>query len=177
VALGAWAALGIGAAGCSAAQAETSLEPDVAVSQQALDLGELGSICGLACPGQKNEKGVEIKGVAEGNAAISGVPSVDAFFAAVIKFQGSANGVAGGIKGQLDAIKGDFGIDAKTDVVAGLDAAFKANLEAGFKVEAEPAHCDVDVDATLEARARCEGEVKARWSRARVAVRSMRRPK
>jgi hypothetical protein len=158
-ALGAWAALGLGAAGCSAAQAGTS--PEVAVSEQALDLGELASLCGLACPGQENDKGVEIKGVAEGNAAISGVASVDAFFAAVIKYQGAATGVAGGIKAQLDAIKGDFGIAANTDVVAGLDAAFKANLEAGFKLEAEPARCDVDVDATLEARARCEGEVKA----------------
>jgi hypothetical protein len=161
LALGAWAALGIGAAGCSAAQAGSGPEPDVAVSEQALDLGGLASLCGLACPGQKDDKGVEIKGVADGNAAISGVASVDAFFAAVIRFQGAANGVAGGIKGQLDAIKADFGIAANTDVVAGLDAAFKANLEAGFKLEAEPPRCEVDVDATLEARARCEGEVKA----------------
>src|SRR4051812_15597710 len=92
LALGAWAALGIGAAGCSAAQAGSGPEPDVAVSEQALDLGGLASLCGLACPGQKDDKGVEIKGVADGNAAISGVASVDAFFAAVIRFQGAANG-------------------------------------------------------------------------------------
>src|SRR5262245_42871146 len=121
IALGASAALGIGAAACSSAQAGTPT-PEVDVSEQALDLDGLASLCGLACPGQKDEKGNTIKGIAEGNAAISGIASVDAFFAAVVRYQGAATGVAGGIQAQLDAIKGDFGIDAKTDVVAGLDA-------------------------------------------------------
>ncbi|HKU45020.1 MAG TPA: hypothetical protein VJR89_42965, partial [Polyangiales bacterium] len=61
MALGAWAALGVGAAGCSSAQAGTPT-PEVDVAEQALDLGTIGSICGLACPGDKDENGNVIKG-------------------------------------------------------------------------------------------------------------------
>src|SRR5438552_8955702 len=71
--------------------------------------------CGFGCPGQVSD-GVKIKGVADGNAAITGVPSIDAFFGAVINFQSAADGVNAGIEAQLDAIKADFGLAANADL-------------------------------------------------------------
>src|SRR5262245_48775579 len=90
------------------------------------DLGaavnEIARQCGLACPGKKDVDGVEIKGVLEGNTSIFGVAQVDAFFASVNNFRGAADGVSGGIEAQLALIKADFGIDAKADLKAELDA-------------------------------------------------------
>jgi hypothetical protein len=149
-------ALAAGAAGCDVASASTG--PGVGVSEQALTGDDLLKACGLVCPGDTDDKGARLTGIAEGNAAISGVPSVDAFFASVIHFQGAATGVAGGIKGQLDAIRGDFGIAADANLNSALMAQMTANLEAGFKFEAEPAKCEADVHATLEAQAHCDAE-------------------
>jgi len=95
-------------------------------------------------------------GIAEGNASISGVASVDSFFQAVLDFQAKAGNVSAGIEGQLALIKGDFGIDAKTELAAGLQAQIDANLEGGLTVKAEPAKCQVDAHATLEAQAKCD---------------------
>jgi hypothetical protein len=159
LALAGLAAMAAGAASCNAAQAES---PDVGLTQQAAlsdVIKKTAAACGLACPGDKNDMGATIKGIAEGNAAISGVASVDAFFGQVINFQNAAGGVAGGIKAQLDAIRGDFGIKASADLAAELDAQFKANLEGSVTFKAEPAKCEADVKASFEAKARCDGEV------------------
>jgi len=147
-------ALAAGAAGCDVASASTGR--GVGVSEQALTGDDLLKACGLVCPGDTDEKGVKLLGIADGNAAISGVPSVDAFFASVIHFQGAATGVAGGIKAQLDAIRGDFGIAAGADLNAMLKAQISANIEGALKVDAEPAKCEADVHATLEAQAHCD---------------------
>jgi hypothetical protein len=159
-ALAGLAAMAAGAASCSQAKADDS--PSVGLVQQAA-LGDaaqkIAAACGLACPGQANDKGVKVKGVADGNANISGVASVDAFFGQVISFQNAAGGVGAGIKAQLDAIKGDFGIAASADLATELDAKFKANLEGSVAFKAEPAKCEADVQASIEAKARCEGEV------------------
>jgi hypothetical protein len=159
LALAAIAALAASAAGCSSAQAGDV--PNVGVSQQGLDgpLASLAAACGLGCPGDEDDKGVEIKGVADGNAAISGVASIDAFFASVIRFKGVARGVENGLKGQLDLIRSDFGIAADADLGAQLDAQFKANLEGSAEFKVDPPRCDVDISASLKAKARCEGEV------------------
>lgn len=113
-------------------------------------------ICGFTCPGDTVD-GVKIGGVAEGNASISGVPSVDAFFSATIAFQSAADSVSDGIQAELDLIKADFGIEG--DLAAGLKAAFDANLEAGVKFEYQPPKCAVDAEATLEASAKCDASV------------------
>jgi len=118
----------------------------------------LAGQCGLACPGNKLD-GVTVKGVVDGNAAISGVPSVDAFFGAVINFQNAATNVSAGMESQLDLIRGDFGIAATDDLQAKLKAQFAANLEGGVVFQYQPARCAVDAGATVQAQARCEGSV------------------
>jgi hypothetical protein len=157
LALGVIGALGAAANGCSEAQAGEQKNVGVSVQPQLLD--DIEDLCGLACPGDRDDKNVEIKGIVEGNAAISGVASVDAFFSSVIGFQSSATGVAGGIKAQLDAIRGDFGIAADADLAAELDVQFKANLEGAVSLKVDPPRCEVDAEATLEAQARCDVSV------------------
>jgi hypothetical protein len=151
-------ALAASAAACSAATAST--DPGVGVSKEALTGAELLKQCGLVCPGDTDDKGVTLKGIADGNAAISGSPSVDAFFASVIHFQGAATGVAGSIHAQLDAIRGDFGIAADADLAAQLKTQLTANLDGTLKVDAEPAKCEADMEATLQAQARCDADFK-----------------
>jgi hypothetical protein len=116
----------------------------------------LKQLCGFTCPGDTVDD-VKIGGVAEGNASISGISEVDAFFSATIAFQTAANGVSDGIQAQLDLIKADFGITG--DLAAGLKTAFDANLEAGVKFEYQPARCAIDAQATLEASAKCDAKV------------------
>ena len=95
-------------------------------------------------------------GIAKGNASISGVASIDAFFQSVINFQAKADNVSAGITAQLEAIRTDFGIAADANLATELDAQFKANLKGGLVVKAEPAKCAVDAQATVEASARCD---------------------
>jgi hypothetical protein len=116
----------------------------------------LQQLCGFTCPGDTVDD-VKIGGVAEGNASISGVPSVDAFFSATLAFQSAANGVSDGIQAELDLIKADFGIEG--DLAAGLKTAFDANLEAGVKFEFQPPRCAVDAQASFEASAKCDASI------------------
>ncbi len=120
---------------------------------------EIAKACGLACPGDKDSEGVEIKGVLEGNASISGVAKVDAFFASVNNFRGAADGVSAGIEAQLKLIKADFGIAANADLATELKAKVAANVEGSLVIDYQPPVCAVDASATLEASARCEAEV------------------
>src|SRR6188768_3638794 len=95
-----------------------------AFSTQACDdkdspLGDLAAQCGLVC---------SEKGVAEGNASISGVANIDAFFSSVVNFNAKANLVSGNINAELAKIKASLGLkaDAKgADVKAAMIAKFK----------------------------------------------------
>jgi hypothetical protein len=118
----------------------------------------LAAQCGLVCPGGMLD-GVMVKGVVDGNAAISGVPSVDAFFGAVVNYQTAADNVSAGIEAQLNLIKGDFGLAATEKLQTALKAQFDANLEGGVVFQYQPPRCAVDAAATLQAQARCEGKV------------------
>jgi len=132
--------------GC--AQEAHAAEP-VAVTSQA-QLEDLAEMCGFGCPDE---------GIAEGNASISGVASVDGFFQSVINFQTKALTVSGGIDAELQAIRADFGIAADADFEASLQAQIDANLVAGLDIDVQPARCSVDAHATLEAQAKCDASI------------------
>ena len=101
----------------------------------------------------------EAGGVVEGNASISGVASIDAFFQSVVTFRAKVDNVSADINAQLAAIRGDFGIAANADIGAQLKAQISANVDGSLKVVAEPAKCKADARASVAAKARCEGEV------------------
>ena len=98
-------------------------------------------------------------GIAEGNASISGVASVDAIFQSVINFQAKADNVSADINAQVAAIRGDFGIAASANLKTELQAQISANVDGKLTVEAEPARCQADIRASVAAKARCEGTV------------------
>lgn len=138
-------------AGCNQQAQAASEEPRVAVTRQA-QLEDLARQCGL-------DIDCEAGGIAEGRAGVSGIASVDAFFAAVINFQTKADVVANGIEAELRAIRGDFGLEAGADIGAGIQAQANLYAEGGLEIVAEPARCQVDAQASVQASARCEGEV------------------
>jgi hypothetical protein len=112
----------------------------------------LGESCGID---------VECKagGIAEGNASVSGVASIDAFFQSVLNFEAKAGGVAGALDAEVRAIAADFGVEAGASLKADLQAKISASVEGGLKIDYQPAKCAVDAQATVQASARCEGEV------------------
>ena len=113
--------------------------------------GELAEQCGLTCP---------VEGVLEGNASISGVARVDAFFKSVVNFQAKADLTASRINAELAKIRASLDLDANADggaIVAAIKA--KYQLEGDLAVRVQPARCAVSAEATVQAQARCEGEV------------------
>lgn len=115
---------------------------------------EAAKQCGLTCPD---------KGIADGNASITGVASIDGFFAAVINFQDKANLVASGINTELAAIAASVGMTggADADFEGGFQAAVKAKfgLTSDLKVAFQPPQCNVSAKATIEATAKCDASV------------------
>jgi hypothetical protein len=111
---------------------------------------DLAKQCGLECPAL---------GIADGNAAISGVTSVDAFFGAVIDFKTSANTVSTNLEAQLDAIRGDFELAADADVAAEIRARSEQFIDGSLVLETEPEHCVTDVQAVVKATAACDEKV------------------
>jgi hypothetical protein len=132
------------------------------VSAQSSGLSELARQCGLTCPGDEDLDGNTVKTLVQGNAAISGVVSVDSFFGSVLDFRVKAKSVAGGINAELEGIRADFDLDPKAPVaeVGGLlKAKLEANLVAGFELRVDPPQCKVDLKAEIQAAARCDAEV------------------
>jgi hypothetical protein len=142
------AAVVVVAAGCSK---KTDRLVGPRASSEAVTLDGLAKQCKLECPA---------KGIAEGNASISGVASADAFFQSVLDYQATANNVSSSIEAQLVAIRGDFGLAADADIGAALMAQIGANTEGGLSVDSEPARCSVDTEATIRAQAHCDSSVK-----------------
>lgn len=112
--------------------------------------GDLAAQCGLVCSAE---------GIVEGNASISGLQSIDAFFNAVVNFNAKANIVASNIDLQLGRIRGALGVETNAEIRAALEAKISANVEGGFKIVAEPAKCEITASATVEAAAKCDAEV------------------
>lgn len=151
---------GVGTSVGSVNEAYAADTPTVGLSQQALvDLEDLAKQCGFACPGDTDEDGIKIKTLVEGNASVSGIPSIDGFFSSVLNFQVAAKSVAGGINAELEGIRADFDLGAGDDIGALLDAKLKASLEGGFTLKVEPAKCKADIKAEIDAAARCDAKV------------------
>ena len=134
------------------AEDQVEPQPEVGVVRQAGILEDAAKACGLDIE-------CSAGGIAEGNAKVSGVASVDAFFGSVINFQTTALSVGADIDAELAAIRADFGIAANANLETELKAKITANIEGGLEIDAEPARCQADVQATVAAKARCEGEV------------------
>jgi hypothetical protein len=110
-------------------------------------------VCGLGCP---------VEGLAEGNASISGLASVDAFFAAVVGFDKAALEVKAGVDAELRALAVSLELEAgasAADIRAALAAKFEGAIEGGLKVKYAPPRCTVDAKVAIDASAKCDAEI------------------
>ncbi|MEJ7734404.1 MAG: hypothetical protein WKG00_35055 [Polyangiaceae bacterium] len=116
-------------------------------------VGDLAEQCGLVCAAE---------GVVEGNASISGIPKIDAFFGAVIDFSGAANGVNANIRAQLDAMAASLGLQAGAtgaEIKAALEAKITANVDGGLSIGFKEPACQASVEVTAKAAAECDVDV------------------
>lgn len=120
---------------------------------QGCDAGDIAEQCGLVCAAE---------GVAEGNASISGVASVDAFFGAVVTFSDAALSVSAGIDAELRGIAVSLGLDpaaGAAEIQGAIKAKISAAVSGGLKVNYAPPRCDISASATVEATAKCDAMV------------------
>lgn len=109
---------------------------------------ELLKQCGLVCSD---------KGIIDGNASISGIPNVDAFFGSVVNFNAKANLIAGNINAELGKVYASVGASGDADFQAKLQAKF--SLDGDVSVKFQPAQCAVSAQATIEATAKCDATI------------------
>lgn len=124
----------------------------LAVGAQGCEDNPIAQACGLECPAT---------GIVEGNAAISGLGNIDAFFGAVVDFNVAAKANAGAIRGRLDAIAASVGLEpgaSGAEIKAALEAHLAANVQGGLTLNYEPAKCSASADVVLEAQAKCDAE-------------------
>jgi hypothetical protein len=122
-------------------------------ANDALGGNELLKQCGLVCPE---------KGIIDGNASISGIQGIDAFFGSVVNFNAKANLVSENILGEIAKINLSLGLAADApaaDIKAAMIAKFHLDAKAGIKIAYTPAKCAVSAKATIEATAKCDATV------------------
>lgn len=109
--------------------------------------------CDLSCPAE---------GVLEGNASISGVAQVDAFFGAVVDVSAAANGIAASLRSELDGIALSVGLEpgaAGADIAAAIDAKLSASVSGGLQISFQPPRCEASVEVAVAAAAECDVSV------------------
>ena len=122
-------------------------------------VGGIAEQCGLTCPAE---------GVLEGNASISGIGNIDAFFDAVVQVRTTALDLQNGVRAELEGLAALLGIEGtaemdlptlSAEVKAALEAKFSANVQGGVDVRFNPPRCEADIEVTARATARCDAEV------------------
>jgi len=123
----------------------------IASTQGCKEINDAAEQCNLTCPKE---------GIAQGNASISGIAQIDAFFSAVLNFSTAADRVSASIEAQLAKIRTAAGLSANvqpSQFAAEIKAKYR--LEGDLKIAYRPPQCAVSAQATLEAAARCDAEV------------------
>ena len=124
------------------------------VAVPACDPGDIAEQCGLTCEGS----------VLEGNASISGVASVDAFFGAVIDVTTAANGISASLRAELDGIALSVGLEpgaGGAEIAAAVQAQFAAyiDVDAGLSIQFQEPVCEASIEVVASASAECDVEV------------------
>lgn len=110
-------------------------------------------LCDLSCP---------VEGIVEGNASISGLASVDSFFAAVVGFGKAAVEVRAGVDAELRGLAVSLDLEpgaSAADIRAALTAKFAGAVTGGLKISYAPPRCQVDAQVAVDAAAKCDAEV------------------
>jgi hypothetical protein len=124
-----------------------------AMSAQGCDPGDLAAQCGLSC---------DENAVANGNASVSGVQNVDAFFSAGLNLSAEAKIVAAEIRAELDAIAKSCGAaegSSGADIAAAVNTKLEASIDGSITLEYQAPKCEISAEVTVEATAKCDVEV------------------
>jgi hypothetical protein len=140
-------------AGCQ--QQDTSSSSGGPAKIQQAQLDELAEACGFVC-----------KSIADGEANISGIRSIDAFFSATVNLQDATARLQADVQASLGEIAGVLGIEAGATIedtaaaiAAEVNGGFGGNLDGGLTLSFQPAQCSVSAKASVEAAAKCDAEV------------------
>jgi hypothetical protein len=109
--------------------------------------------CGLEC---------SAKGFVGGDANISGIASIDAFFGLAIDLDARMRGLSGSLRLELDAIAASVGLQpgaTGAEIRAALETHLAANVEGGLTIEYAAPECKASVDVAVSAAAECDAEV------------------
>lgn len=101
-------------------------------------------------------------GFLEGNAAISGVASIDSFFGAAIDLDAAMVSLSGSLRSRLDAIGVSIGLDAGAsgaEIRDGLDAFLSTYIAGELTIDYQPARCEASIEAGIAAAAECDASV------------------
>lgn len=110
--------------------------------------------CGLEC---------SAKGFAGGDANISGIASIDAFFGLAIDLDARMRGLSGSLRLELDAIAASVGLQpgaTGAQIRTALEGHLQANIEGGLTIEYAAPECKASVDVAVAAAAECDVEVE-----------------
>jgi len=102
------------------------------------------------------------KGVADGNAAISGIAEVDAFFGAVFDVSAAAEGIRGALRAELDSIALSVGLEpraAGVEIAAAVEAKLAIAVDGGLTIHYQAPRCAASVAIAIAAAASCDGSV------------------
>jgi hypothetical protein len=98
------------------------------------------------------------RGVAEGNAAISGVPAADTLFRAAVDYTTAADAASAAIEAELAQLRVDFGLSPKDALGAKIRSQGADALGKSPAVVAHRAACWIDSLGLLDIQAQCSGE-------------------
>lgn len=123
---------------------------------QACDPGAVADVCDLSCPDE---------GVIDGNASITGIAQIDAFFGAVVDVNAAALSISGTLRSELDGIALSVGLEpgaTGAEIAAAVDAklALYIDVDAGLKIDFEPPRCEASVEVAVAAAAECDVDVE-----------------
>ncbi|TPV93692.1 MAG: hypothetical protein B7733_19230 [Myxococcales bacterium FL481] len=119
---------------------------------------ELIDSCGLRCSAE---------GIVDGNASISGVASVDAFFSAVISVRDASMNASASIRAELNGIAASLGIegaaamsveDLTAEIQAQLTSKLSAHVAGSLTIQHEPPQCEANLELSAQAAADCDAD-------------------
>lgn len=115
-------------------------------------LGNIAEQCGLVCNSEA---------FVEGQANVSGVASIDAFFGAAINLNATMSGVSGELRAELDAIGASVGLEpgaTGAELRTAIEGHLSGYISGGLTIDYQPPECRANVDVSIAAAAECDVE-------------------
>jgi hypothetical protein len=116
----------------------------------------VADVCDLSCPDE---------GVIDGNASITGIAQIDAFFGAVVDVNAAALSISGSLRSELDGIALSVGLApgaSGADIAAAVNTKLEGyiDVDAGLNIAFQPPRCEASIEVAVAAAAECDVEVE-----------------